>query len=324
MNQSYNIELNHLPSRIDKLASKITTISRSRIQKLIKNRQIKIDNKIIDDPSFIVNLAEILEINQEDIKEYEESHNIIPKKIDFEILFEDEYLAVINKPAGLTVHSGAGNYQDTLVNGLVYHFKNSLSDIGDSIRPGIIHRLDKDTSGLMIIAKNNFAHEILAKQIENRSAKRVYLAVIWGFLKETEGKISKNIARSNSDRKKMTIVQTGGKSATTYYKTMEVFKRGLCSLVECTLETGRTHQIRVHMSKSGHSIIGDNVYGNNTRKVNSVLDSSLQEQLKRMNRQALHAYKISFSHPLNGELMSFSVEPPNDMNNLIEKLREFS
>jgi len=195
-----------------------------------------------------------------------------------------------------------------------------ISDEGGEIRPGIVHTLDKNTSGLMVVAKNNAAHRALATQIESRTLKRKYKALVWGIIKPPEGIITQPMARSKLDRKKMTTVKSGGKAAITHYKTLEIFKSGMFSLVECSLETGRTHQIRVHLSHIGHSIVGDQTYGNNKRKTTGCPET-LREVLIKFDHQALHSFYISFIHPITEVLMEFEKELPVDYNNLITCLK---
>lgn len=318
MKKIINSNQGNLPERLDKLLVSITGMTRNKIQNLIKDSKVKISTKIETSPKKIID--EEVEIEIDDNTEV--NMNLEPKKMDLDIVYEDEHFAIINKAAGVTVHPGAGNYNDTLVNGLLYYFKNNLSDVNSYERPGIVHRLDRDTTGLMVIAKNNESHANLASQIEQKTAKRKYLALVWGFLKIPEGTINMNLARSARDRTKMTNVQIGGKTAITHYKTLEVFAGGLISLVECTLQTGRTHQIRVHMSKSGHSIIGDAQYGANSRKLNQINDPKLKEIISSIKRQALHAYRLSFEHPNSGKQVEYETDLPEDMQNFVNKLRE--
>jgi 23S rRNA pseudouridine1911/1915/1917 synthase len=305
--------------RIDKFLSlHLNDFSRSKIQQLIDSKFVKLSN------------TTIITINNYKVQEGDEFHISIPEKtatslqaknIKFDVIFEDEYLAIIDKPAGLTVHPGSGTGDDTLVHGLIAKFGNNLSDIGGNERPGIIHRLDKNTSGLMIIAKLNSSHIKLSKMIESRDIKRTYLAVALGIPKPTTGTIKKNITRSNRDRKKMGVVEFGGRMAITHYDLIEVYKHGLASLIECRLETGRTHQIRVHLSNIGNPILGDPEYGNfKAYKINS-LGQKVQEQLKNMQRQALHSAKLSFIHPINNQNLYFESPLPNDISKLVELLK---
>lgn len=290
--------------------------SRGQIQKAIKEQKILLNGIIISNLSASVKENDEVEF----LMDEEVSKEILPANIPLEIIYEDDDLIVLNKAPGMTTHPGAGEHEDTLVNALLYHTRE-LSDVGGDVRPGIVHRLDKDTSGLMVVAKNNKAHENLADQIESRSLKRKYKALVWGMIRPQEGTIKNQMARSRLDRKKMTTVKSGGKIAVTHYKTVEILRSGMFSLVECQLETGRTHQIRVHLSHIGHSVVGDQTYGNNKRKIESCLEE-LRAKLFQFNRQALHSFYISFIHPSSGILMEFEKGLPMDYNELVEFLRK--
>ncbi|MFK8040360.1 MAG: RluA family pseudouridine synthase [Rickettsiaceae bacterium] len=305
-------------SRLDKILSDfIPDFSRSFIQKSIKHGNAKINDAIIVDVDHKMQENDIVEIS---LGLNQDETNVLPKKKEIEIVYEDEDVIVVNKQAGLTVHPGAGNYDDTLANALLYHTKQ-LSYINESTRPGIIHRLDKDTSGLIVVAKNNLAHNLLAEQIANRSFKRKYKALVWGMLKPSQGSISGNIGRSKSNRKKMDVLQIGGKHAITHYQTEQIFYNGLLSLIKCSLETGRTHQIRVHLNHIGHSVVGDTTYGYNKRKINKLGDE-LKIPLNQLERQALHAYNIEFFHPRTNEQMKFIVPIAKDINDLLLHLAQ--
>lgn len=289
------------------------SISRSQIKSaVIDSGQLLINHEVIKDAAKKVKKGDKISFT---IKEFKKS-NLVANKIDFGILYEDQDLIVINKPAGLTTHPGAGNYDHTLVNALLHHCDGvkNLSDLNnDSIRPGIVHRLDKDTSGLMVVAKNNKAHLSLCEQIKTRQLKRKYLAVILGIITPASGLIDKPIARSKKNRLKMTIDEFG-KNSITKYKTERIFKNGQFSLVECELKTGRTHQIRIHMSSIKHPLVGDFLYMNQIQKnISKALSANF-------NRQALHSYKISFYHPNNKEPMEFKAKLPKDMDSLIEQM----
>lgn len=247
-----------------------------------------------------------------------EKSRLEPKKIDFGIIFEDEDLLVIDKPAGLTTHPGAGNQDNTLVNALLFTHQNRLSSI-DGSRPGIVHRLDKDTSGLMLIAKNDFTHQILSQKLKNREVKRSYLAFIYGLLSPAFGRIEKNILRSRRNRLKMAISRSGGRVAITNYQTKEIFLNGLVSLVECSLETGRTHQIRLHLESVKHSLIGDQLYSSCRKNLPQSLDFEQKSFIEKFPRQALHSYKIAFFHPRHGKEMFFEIGLPSDL----VKLKKF-
>ncbi|MFY9589334.1 RluA family pseudouridine synthase [Rickettsia endosymbiont of Halotydeus destructor] len=296
----------------DTNSSKQKSISRSQIQKAIKASCVHINEIIISDSNVSVKENDVILFS---LKE-PEPVTMKAANLKLDIVYEDEDLIVINKAAGMTVHPGAGHYQDTLVNALLYHTK-VLSDIGSPERPGIVHRLDKDTSGLMVVAKNNFAHMTLANQIEKRQVIRKYKALIWGVINPLEGIIKNNIGRSRIDRQKMTILKYGGKEAVTSYKTIELFFNSTISMIECKLSTGRTHQIRVQLSHLKHSVVGDQIYGNNDRKVN-YSSSDLKAKLINFKRQALHSWYLSFTHPVSGELMEFSCDLPEDMKEIIE------
>jgi len=304
--------------RLDKaLTDLCNESSRSQIQKAIKNEKVILNDQIISNISAKVRENDNVEL----ILEEEVQAGILPANIPLDIVYEDQDLIVINKNSTMTVHPGAGDHKETLVNALLYH-SNSLSDIGGEIRPGIVHRLDKTTSGLMVVAKNNKAHAHLAAQIGTGELIRRYRALVWGVVKPVAGVINIPLGRNRLDRKKMSTVKSGGKVAITHYKTIEVLHNGLFSLVECQLETGRTHQIRVHLSHGGHSIVGDQTYGNNARKIQGSPDY-LQEALKNMNHQALHSFYISFIHPVSGIRIEFEKELPADYNDLLEVIRKY-
>lgn len=229
----------------------------------------------------------------------------IPEKMALDILYEDDDILVVNKPAGLVVHPGAGNYTGTLVNGLLAHCQDSLSGIGGVKRPGIVHRIDKDTSGILVIAKNDYAHVRLSEQFSQHTVERVYQAFVWGFVKKDSGLVTGNIGRSSLNRQKMAIVKIGGKSAITHYERLAIYRGGLASSIKCILETGRTHQIRVHLASIGHSLIGDTIYG--------VVPRSAPEYLRFFPRQALHAGFLGFIHPRTGQRLAFEVPLPADL-----------
>lgn len=306
--------------RIDKfISTQIEELSRSKIKNLIDNGYVKSSfNKNICKGDYKISPNEEITIYIPKIKPSELKGEVI----DFQVVYEDKDLAVIDKPAGLTVHPGTGTQNDTLVHGLINKFGSNLSNICGDERPGIIHRLDRNTSGLMVIAKNNATHLKLAKMIELKEINRFYLALILGLPKPCEGKIAKNIARAKRDRKKMGVVAIGGKSATTHYKVIEVFKNSLASLVECQLETGRTHQIRVHFSHLGHPVLGDPEYGNFRSYRLHSLGEEVKNYLTELNRQALHSYKLEFLHPITGQKLHFQSNLPDDINILINLLKK--
>jgi len=313
--------------RLDRfLAGKLPDMSRSRLQALIEQGCVTLADKPVTDAAAKVKFGqEFLLV----IPEIIESH-MEPQAIDLDIIYEDKHLLVINKPAGLTVHPGAGNPDHTLVNALLAHCGKTLSGIGGVARPGIVHRIDKDTSGLLVVAKHDVAHLALSAQLADRTLKRVYNAIIWGQPKISKGTITGNIGRSMSNRQKMAVVPKGGKSAVTHYETLKNFSPGelkspLATLVECNLETGRTHQIRVHFAFISHPLVGDPVYGQTTAsRLNANIYKSLpaktREALLAFNRQALHAKELELIHPATGKKMHFECPLPEDMKGLIKAL----
>lgn len=241
-----------------------------------------------------------------------------PQAMAIDVVYEDEHLLVVDKPAGLVVHPGAGNRDGTLVNGLLAHTHGKLSSIGAPLRPGIVHRIDKDTSGLLVVAKTDDAHRILARQFAQHTVERAYHAVVWGNPNPPAGRIDKAIGRSH-DRIRMAAVTQGGKPAVTYYETRARY-RSIASLIDCCLASGRTHQIRVHLSSIGHPLVGDKTYG---RSVNpSAARAEAAQVLASFPRQALHAYLIGFSHPASTDTLRFWSKTPNDFNNLIDCLEK--
>jgi 23S rRNA pseudouridine1911/1915/1917 synthase len=232
-------------------------------------------------------------------------------------VYEDNHLLVINKPSGLTVHPGAGNLDKTLVNGLLARYGDTLSDIGGAFRPGIIHRLDKDTTGLMIVARTNKAHELLAQQIANREIERKYMALVYGEPFPLSGKIDKNIGRSKSNRLKMGVMKLGGRAAVTYYKTIKVYGDKALSMLECKLETGRTHQIRVHLDSQKNSVVGDKVYYSARNHPLRGLSAEAIEKIRGLGRQALHSHSIKFFHPILKTELCFNKELPDDISSVL-------
>ena len=246
-----------------------------------------------------------------------------PYKYKLDIAYEDEDLIIINKPAGIIMHPGAGNYDKTIVNALMNYDKDSLSTIGDELRPGIVHRIDKNTSGLVVIAKNNETHEHLSKQFSDHTITRVYQLLIWGKLRPSSGRIETYITRSSKNRQLMEVSQSKGKQAITNYKTIETFendKTPTLSLVECKLETGRTHQIRVHMTHMGNSIVGDDKYKKKYKKLKNI-DMGLESLISKLNRQFLHAKTLGFIHPKSNQQMIFSSYLPYELDNILKTLR---
>ncbi len=300
------------------LANKKKDLSRTRIKNLILNEKLEINEIIVKDPSKKVSLGdriflEIVEPKKESLKPY---------KYDLNIIYEDSDLIIINKSAGISMHPGAGNYDNTIVNALINYSKN-LSNLGNELRPGIVHRIDKDTSGLIVIAKNNLAHENLSNQFSQHSITRVYQVLVWGKLRPQNGKIDTFITRSSKNRQLMEVSLRKGKRAVTNYKTLEVFENDkvpTLSLLECKLETGRTHQIRVHMSYKGNNILGDKKYKKKFKKFKNI-EPNLEEVLLSLNRQFLHAKKLGFNHPKSGKRLEFSSNLPEDLKTIVKKLR---
>lgn len=279
--------------RIDKfLIEKTENLSRAYIQKLIEDGQVELDGNLIS-KSFKISPNQTITVK---ILE-PENLDVRPENIPLDIVYEDEDLLIVNKPKGMVVHPAPGNYNHTLVNALMYHCKNSLSGINGILRPGIIHRIDKDTSGLLIVAKNDNAHRHLAEQIKNHSFTRVYEAVVNGILPQDNGTIITNIARHKTNRKKMSVCVGKGKLAVTHYEVIKRFKK--YTHIKLKLETGRTHQIRVHMSHMGHYVLGDEVYGSKNKNFDFLTG------------QCLHAKTIGFIHPSTGKYMEFESELPD-------------
>lgn len=288
--------------------------SRSQIQKLIKNGYVTCEETEITDCSFKTKEDDIYQIQ---IPEPEEA-DPTPENIPLEIVYEDNDLLVINKPAGMTVHPAPGTGHGTLVNALLYHCRDNLSGIGGVKRPGIVHRIDKETSGLLVVAKNDLAHQKLSEQFFEHSIERTYYAIVYSVPHPINGTITGNIGRSRFDRKKMALLKTSGKHAVTHYETLQSFKNS-AALVQCRLETGRTHQIRVHMSSIGCALIGDKLYKQN-HKTTLKLPMDVRHFLETFPRQALHAATLGFIHPRNGKKMQFHTDYPEDLKELLAVL----
>ena len=309
--------------RLDQFLKKnIIHLSRTRIKKLIVDGFLRVNNRIIMDPSYNVRENDIC------ILEIPEAIKAKPigEKIDLEIIYEDNDLIVINKQKGLVVHPAPGNPNKTLVNALINHCGNSLSGIGGEKRPGIVHRLDKDTSGLLVVAKNDRSHNGLASQFKNHGKDgkliRAYKAIVWGIPTFSSGKISTFIGRSDRNRKKMMVVDNEkykSKEAVTHWKVLEKNNENNITLIECKLETGRTHQIRVHLDYISHPILGDPLYGQGYKTRINKLEPNIKFLVeKHGNTQALHAYKLGFKHPITNENLIFETDPPENMKKIIE------
>lgn len=290
-------------SRIDKwITDNNPEFSRSEVQRLISDGKITVNNSPCSKNTKI-KAGDIVDISFE---KKEEDTQILPEKFDLDIVYEDNDLLVVNKPKGVVTHPATSHTSGTLVNFLMYHCGDNLSDLNGKLRPGIIHRLDKDTSGLLIVAKNNFAHEHLAKQISDHSFDRFYEAVVYGHFKEPKGTVDAPIGRNPKDRKKMAVVFENSKNAVTHYEVIKEFND--FSHIRCQLMTGRTHQIRVHMSYIGHSVAGDEVYG--PKKV-----------ITKLGGQCLHAKAIGFIHPRSNQYMYFESELPDYFINFMKGLK---
>lgn len=327
------------PQRLDKALSRdvpeSASLSRTRIARLLEAGAVTINGTVQRDPKAKVAAGAKVEIT---VQAAIESH-ITPEDIPLEVLFEDDDLIVVNKPAGMVVHPAPGTPSGTLVNALLHHFGGELSGVGGSKRPGIVHRIDKDTSGLLVVAKSDKAHHGLAAQFAAHTAERAYLAVTHGVpeasdprLRGTRGvsfetgsvlKITTQLARHKHDRQRQAVLFEGGRHAVTRAKLLERFGTPAClALVECRLETGRTHQIRVHMAHAGHGLLGDPTYGGRRKLPAKALSDVGIAAAKSFDRQALHAALLGFEHPVSGEMLRFEAELPADMAQLLQDLRQ--
>ena len=301
---------------------KESLISRTRIKNLILDKKLKLNNKIVINPSKKITSGDkiILEIPKP------KKASLKPYNFKLNVIYEDKDILIINKPAGIIMHPGAGNYDKTIVNALMNHCGDGLSSIGDELRPGIVHRIDKGTSGLVVVAKNNEAHENLSIQFNKHTISRVYQLLIWGKLRPSKGQIATLITRSSRNRQLMEVSSLKGKKAITNYETLEVFendKTPTLSLVECKLKTGRTHQIRVHMSYKGNNILGDKKYKKKFKKFKNI-DHILEKLIINLDRQFLHAKSLGFFHPITKKEISFSSFLPQDLENILKRLRIIS
>lgn len=302
--------------RIDRfLREDMPHMSRAQLQRLIAGGNVCLDDMVITDNDFKVREGDSYTVTVPPPTEAEPQAENIP----LDIVYEDDDLIVVNKPAGMTVHPAPGAYNGTLVNALLYHCRACLSGVGGVKRPGIVHRIDKDTSGLLVVAKNDAAHRSLSEQFFEHSIERTYYAVVYGRPEPANGTVCGNIARSRFDRKKMAIVENGGKTAVTHYQTLASYK-GEVSLVQCNLETGRTHQIRVHMSSLGCHLVGDRVYEKTGKTRIKNLEPEIKEYINNFPRQALHAASLGFIHPSSGEFLRFTADFPDDMRALLSKV----
>lgn len=298
---SFLIQEELADERIDKCLSVLMdTLSRSYIQKLIKEEHVLVNNQVVKSNYRVKNEDEVCFYLPKSIEP-----EILPQDIPLDILFEDEDVIIVNKPKGMVVHPAAGHYKDTLVNGLLYHCKDSLSGINGVMRPGIVHRIDMNTTGSLIVCKNDHSHNHIAAQLKEHSITRKYHAIVYGVLKDDLGTIDKPIGRSDTNRKKMAVNAKNGRNAVTHYKVLKRFDK--YTYIECQLETGRTHQIRVHMASIGHPILGDDVYSNRSCPF-------------KLEGQTLHAKTLGFIHPKTNEYMEFDAPLPNYFIHLLDVL----
>ena len=304
------------------ISNNVKEMSRTRIKNLILSKKLKLNNKIILDPSKKVNFNDNIEL----IAPEPQKSSLKAYKYKLDIIYEDDDLIVLNKPSGIVMHPGAGNFDNTIVNALVNYNKNLLSNIGGESRPGIVHRIDKNTSGLVVIAKNNYSHENLSLQFSRHSITRVYQLLVWGKIRPSKGKIETLITRSSKNRQMMTVSNSKGKKAITNYQTIELFENKnipTLSLLECKLETGRTHQIRVHMNFLGNSIVGDDKYKKKFKKIKNI-DPLLEASIINLKRQFLHAKTIGFIHPKKNKEMIFHSILPQELETILKMLRKTS
>jgi 23S rRNA pseudouridine1911/1915/1917 synthase len=312
--------------RLDRfLATRLAELSRSHLKTLIEAGLVSEAGRTIEEAGYRVKPGARFAVRLPEPEPAEPR----PEAIALDVIYEDQCLIVIDKPAGLVVHPGAGHASGTLVNALIAHCGASLSGIGGVKRPGIVHRLDKETSGLLVIAKNDRAHRGLAEQFaahgRDGRLERAYLAIVWGVSARRKGRIAAALARHPKDRTRMTVVSTGGRAAATHYEVVETFVdrdgKPIASLVRCALETGRTHQIRAHLAHLGHPVLGDPVYGKGFQTRQAKLPDRAKAALAALGRQALHAVELGFVHPETGRRLSFSSPFPKDIDGLLKALR---
>jgi len=317
------VKESEINQRVDVFINKQkSSLSRTRVKNLILKEKLKINDLIITNPSKKLNIRDKIQL---EIPEPEKA-SLKPYNYKLNIIYEDHDLLVIDKSAGISIHPGAGNYDNTIVNALMNYCGKSLSNIGDELRPGIVHRIDKDTSGLIVVAKNNISHEHLSNQFNKHTIKRIYQTLIWGKLRPQTGTIETLITRSSKNRQLMEVGFTKGKKAITNYKTLEVFENKnspTLSLIACKLKTGRTHQIRVHMSYKGNNILGDKKYKKKFKKIKNI-NSDLEKIILNLDRQFLHAKVLGFAHPKSGKEMEFTSILPQELEKIIKILRKLN
>ena len=309
----YPIQKEHHGTRLDRfLIGATQEMSRTYLQRLIRDGDVTVNDKVTQQPSYLLREGDRVCLTLPLPRPLD---TIAPENVPLDILHEDSHLIVLNKPAGMLVHPANGVNSGTLVNALLSHCTD-LSGIGGVERPGIVHRLDKDTSGVLVVAKTDVVHRGLSAQFEAHSITRQYIAVVCGVPSETTGTIDARIARSRRDRRRMTTVKTGGRHAITHYKVLEHYPQ--FAAVQLTLETGRLHQIRVHLQHIGHPVVGDAVYGGEQRALNDADTPTLKQALAQLKRQALHARLLGFVHPVTSENLTFSAPVPTDMQRLVD------
>ena len=319
----FSIDSKNSGKRLDVfLTENMSQFTRSFLKKLIDKRQVKVNKSVVSSPSKKVKCNDkiIVKIIEEE-KKY-----IVPKKIKLDIVYEDLNILIINKPKGMVVHPGAGNYENTLVNALLFKYKKNLSDLNGEFRPGIVHRIDKETTGLLVIAKNNLSHASLGNQFSKHTIRRKYLCLVWGVVRPLNGKINTLITRDKKNRQLMIASDFNGKRAITNYKTIKVFNVKdipKISLIECELETGRTHQIRVHLKYKGTSLLGDKQYGKKNLKFKKINNEFLSK-LNNLSGQTLHAKTLEFTHPTTKKWMVFNSSLPDDFKKILNLLENLS
>ena len=313
----YDIQTNQSGERLDRFLLNATDgVSRTYLQRLIRDGNVTINGKVAKQPSYALRDGDRVYLTLPPPRPLE---TLQPERIPLDILHEDRHLIVLNKPPGMLVHPANGVNVGTLVNALLAHCRTDLSGIGGVERPGIVHRLDKDTSGVLVVAKTDVVHRGLSVQFEKHSIARQYVAIVCGASAKATGTIDARVARSRRDRRRMTTVETGGRHAVTHYEVLEVYPK--FALVQLTLETGRLHQIRVHLQHIGHPVVGDAIYGGEQRALNDADTTQLKHALAHLKRQALHARVLGFEHPTTGENLTFSAPMPKDMQRVIDALR---
>lgn len=317
-NFSFIIDETNVGKRLDKfIAEQIIDMSRTKLKELIVGGALLLNGKPHKTGSYKLMPNDNIEILV--TVKHSENH-VVPKQIDLNIVFEDEHLMVINKQSGLTVHPGAGNKTDTLVNGLLYYLGDTIREAGDPSRPGIVHRLDKDTSGLMIVAKTEKAHRLLSKMIAEREVERIYQVLVYGSVTQKVGMINANISRSKRDPKKRIVTREGGKTAVTHFTLVKSFSNQM-ALLQCKLETGRTHQIRVHMDYMKTPVVGDQTYGKDKNFNLSMIAVPAKELARATKKQMLHSSEIAFIHPITEEPLRFTAELSGEFARIVELLQ---